>query len=306
MVNITGTRSKYFAVADRDGATHVVDASKGQVVHSLWTACDTAGSVAVTRNGALLATGHCEEHGVSLYRNDGARVWHREDLAGVNTVSFGAGESILAVEGISLHSADDWACVLDAASGETLRQFKATSSLRADPDGDALLADGNSGLLLLHGSKTIRLGKKTPSLGACAFGDGKVWVNDASHVVRCFDIKSGELLWQTATDGDLHFVALAWSEANKVLYGARWDSENGGPMSLCEIIDGRIHPRAPCDIDAMVDFTAGKYLISTEGHIIEMPSGRLLHQVVFPVLPPPPQQPKGKVQGPVGRPRGRR
>jgi len=128
------------------------------------------------------------------------------------------------------------------------------------------------------------LGPESFGVLSAAFSEDSVVLSEAGKDVRCFNLASGTEVWTHHPELN-HFLELSYCSAAGKFYGIRWPTVHNGNLerfsSAGEVEESTTFGRAW----EAIFCCSGNRLITNEGAVFDVASGRLIHRLPFPALP---------------------
>lgn len=176
--------------------------------------------IALSRDDNLCFAGCYHAYGLGAYRCEtGEEVWRRKDLKAVQSVVASEDE-----EWVFCGRQDAAAHLVEAASGKTVERFSGLKCIYPSSfDRSVVLAGRTLELHAPFGRKVATL-KRTNNLWLqCAFSPSEFVVNEPDGM-RCYDIRTQELLWSfpTQTEGRYTDVCYLESERAFIVGNGTW------------------------------------------------------------------------------------
>jgi hypothetical protein len=101
-------------------------------------------------------------------------------------------------------------------------------------------------------------------------------IAESAGPLSCYDIQTGELLWQIQINKDGHFLKLCYNEELNIFLGVRWPFMSGGDKKIKYInkdngsIEKELLINSPIETEFALN---GQVLITSDREIINVQSG---------------------------------
>jgi WD40 repeat protein len=307
--------SNIVAAGEFEKTVHVYDVVGGRELCQFDTGLDFGGRrLAVSDDGRLCAAGAYNRFGISLHNaSNGELLWQRKDLKQVQGLRFSRRH-----KNKLFTFFDDRAChLLDVENGKTTDKIRGMKWTVESPFGDFQYVDEDGHFRLLDCASGRKIGRKEAHIAVDAtftpqqlvtneFGEslpGDPYFRDPrkhfQHIV-CYSLRDFSELWRLEKDNpmilpsigdevrDGCFQELGYCSAKNELVCVYWAShpkETRTKDLLCVDPDeGRIVRKVPLRNHPSVStfVNKGNLLMSAEGQVVEIESGRTLHTIEVP------------------------
>ena len=295
---------------------HVYDIVGGRELCQFDAGLDFGGRrLAVSDDGKLCAAGAYKRFGISLHNaSDGKLLWQRKDLKKVQGLRFSRRH-----KNKLFAFFDDRAChILDVEDGKTTDKIRGMKWTVESPFGDFQYVDEDGHFHLLDCASRKKIGRKeayiavdaaftpkhlvTNEFGAPLPGDPFTYdpKKRFQHLV-CYQVRDFRELWRLEKDNltilhpiadvvrDGCFQEIGYCSATNEVVCVYWATEPKETRSkdlLCVDPDeGRVVRKVPLRNHPSVStfVNKGNLLMSAEGQVVEIESGRTLHTVEVPM-----------------------
>jgi hypothetical protein len=119
------------------------------------------------------------------------------------------------------------------------------------------------------------------------FGTDSVCVTESTGPVRCFDLTSGSEVWHYTPRKGKHVLRVCYSCGARAFFGVEWSFLRGGPREVVKL-DCETGERSEVtqlgDSVAEVFCHEGNELLTSDGRLIDLLSGRVKRRLRFPRL----------------------
>ncbi len=210
-------------------------------------------------------------HGMGAYSmRDGQEIWRRKDLKKIQSVStFPFEDAVFCGREGAGH-------VLCSQTGKTITKTRGIKIMTHSPFDRTVLASGDS--FELHRPYGTILGKierlSFGLLSAC-FSKTAVLISESTQGLRCFDINSLEMLWESDPSPGYHFLKVGFCPTLQRFVGLRfYYIDRSDPDMMCihfEPQTGKILKEFSIGTPTYYEFCqAGSHLISHEFGLISV------------------------------------
>jgi len=214
---------------------------------------------------------------VNAYDQEGSILWSRKDLVGVQQLTAipNAPEPMIGV------GADDQAYkIVSARDGKEIAELDGIKEVYASNETAQMLAITRRHSLCLIDLNSNSIWKRSLKsfgvLHACLSSKEAAY-SEAAGATYCVDQK-GNQKWMLSPEKDRHFLRVAWNQTAGRWMAIDWDYAHGGPKQLLQVSDaGTAALITTLGEPAVSEFSAtGDRLITSNGDIFEIPSGRVI------------------------------
>ena len=176
--------------------------------------------------------------------------------------------------------------LLDMRDGQTVEELRECRSLVVSPYESVRFVDKTRPeIQTMEGVCIAKLERETFAILSIAFGLGQIAISESGGSVRCFETKTEKTIWRYQPPKGCHVLALGYSQQHNLFMGVLWPYEKGGAKSLL-IFDakiGDIQTSYPLGQSGKEVFCLhGKYLMSSEGWLVECSTGQICGYFNFP------------------------
>lgn len=248
------------------------------------TTLDSGGNrLAISRNGEFCAVGAYHVHGIALYEaKTGTEVWRRKDLKKVQDIRISLdGERLLC--GFENKSFE----VLNIRNGRSKPSYRGVKKLWESPYEPVLLFDRNGRdyrLATEDNQQIATIPRQTFAALDCAFSPNKVCISESGGPITCFNVSTGEQLWQFDCGRGIHALDISYNETSQQFVAVTWPYERGGDHELVTINAESGSGECVQAITGACEFGfchKGSLLVTSEGEIRDTATGEVVSQLEF-------------------------
>lgn len=178
--------------------------------------------LALARDGRSCFVGCYDAYGIAGYSLPaGKELWRRKDLKAVQAV-----EVLDFQDLVFCGRAGGAAHLLNARTGETVEKLNGVRSIYGSPFDKSVIVDGR--LLELHrpfGSKKLAFQRKFKSVRTCAFSESEVIISESGAWIRCFDLNSGEVVWEIAPAQAVNYVRFVFHKERQCFIALKQETD---------------------------------------------------------------------------------
>lgn len=273
-----------FAAAEFESKVSIWNINTKARISEFQAFFDSGGNrLAIDPLGERCVAGAYVAKGIACYHpQTGAPRWFRKDLKKVQTIGMDplGNEVFCGFDTGPLR-------ILDIRDGATVEELRGCRNLVSSPYEPVRLAEkGQMVLQSSVGTKIAQIERETFGLLSSAFGPGLLVTSESGGPVRCFDTKSGRLIWRYNPEKGCHFLKVGYHQRLRKILGVEWSFETGGAKTLV-IFDetvGLVQARFPLGTSECEEFgQQGEYLLSSAGWMLQTESGQLAGSFDFPL-----------------------
>lgn len=239
-------------------------------------------SVSLNRESSVVYAGSWYAGGAMAYSlSESRELWKRRDLRRFSGISAGGYDS-------DLYCWFDGKASLrlDPATGKTVEKLRGVREFYCSSLNPVLL----SGRRELHfGPKPtitrFKVPRTTFAVLDVAFAPDCVAVTESGGPVRCFSLVTGTERWRHTPAPGVHFIELSYCASLDLFVGVEWPYKTGGNHRLVSLARISGATTLIAGLAPSLDFEfcrSGTLLISSEGDIVDVVSGRKIRRLEFP------------------------
>lgn len=260
------------------GSAYVFDLHSNAQLRKFRVRYERGGNrTALSRDDKLCFAGCYDAYGLGAYCCEtGEEVWRRRDLKAVQSVVASEVEEwvFCGRQGAAAH-------LVEAASGKTVEKFSSLKNIYPSPfDASVVLAGRSLELHAPFGHKVATL-KRTNTLWLqCVFSPSEFVLNEPD-CMRCYDIRTQELLWSfpTQTEGRYTDVCYLESEGAFVVGNGSWISLDARTGTV------RRTTRLAADLGHVSGFCLrGSAALTTNLQMLSLETGAVIADLATPEL----------------------
>lgn len=238
--------------------------------------------VALSRDGGTLYAGSWYAGGVIGYSlSEFRELWRRKDLVRFSSITADGWDGGLYC------CFDGRASIrLDPPNGQTAEKLRGVKEIYASSHGDCYLVGGKH--LDIVSKPTITrfaIPRLTFAVLAVAFAPDCVALSESGGPIRCLSLETGAENWRHMPEPGVHLTDLAFCESLNLFVGIEWAYKSGGLHRLVSLTKSAGARAIIGDVPEASDqifVASGNLLVNSEGHVIEVNSGKVLRRLNFP------------------------
>ncbi len=267
----TNLAGSTFAVAEFEKAVYICDLVETKLVRTIATHLDFGGRrLAISPDGRYFAVGAYTRYGLELYEvATGVLLWKRTDLKKVQHVAFSHNGNMLIVT-----IANRPVHLIEAITGATTEKVRGADFIWQSSDGKAQLIERAVLRLSLADGTTFPVERSTFAVLHAVFSKDALFLSESGGPLRAISCRNGSTMWLLRPQPGFHFLRLGFNESQGLLFGIRWNYQNGGNRDLCGIdpASGSIlHVTQLPESTTETEFAShGSVLVCSSGDIFEL------------------------------------
>jgi hypothetical protein len=238
--------------------------------------------LALSRDGGTLYAGSWYAGGAIGYSlSEFRELWRRKDLVRFSSITADGWEGGLYC------CFDGRASIrLDPATGQTVEKLRGLREIYAGPQEDCYLV-GRKHLDIVSKPTITRftIPRLTFAVLAVAFAPDCVAVSESGGPIRCLSLKTGAENWRHTPESGVHLTDLAFCQSLDLFVGIEWAYKSDGIQRLVSLTRSSGDRAIIGDVAEASDLifcASGNLLVSSEGDVVEVNSGRVLRRLDFP------------------------